>query len=48
MTPSSTLAQVETDTSAGGVTVSEATPLTGEGFGTFPLYKRHTHYSYSR
>ena len=30
---------VETNTTAGGRNVTEATPLAGDGFGTFPLYK---------
>ncbi len=32
--------RVETDTSAGGRTITEDTPLSGDGFGTFPLYHR--------
>eukprot|EP00041_Stephanoeca_diplocostata_P039525 m.1633977 g.1633977 ORF g.1633977 m.1633977 type:complete len:148 (-) comp25412_c0_seq5:27-470(-) len=31
--------EVVTDTSHGGVNITEATPLSGDGFGTFPLYK---------
>ena len=31
---------VVTNTSAGAVNITEATPLQGEGFGTFPLYYR--------
>jgi alpha-D-xyloside xylohydrolase len=32
--------KVTTDTSAGGKNITEETPNTGEGFGTFPLYYR--------
>ena len=32
--------KVTTDTSEGGRRITEATPNTGEGFGTFPLYLR--------
>ena len=28
----------ETDTTLGGVTIDEPTPLEGEDFGTFPVY----------
>ncbi len=31
---------VETNTSTGGINITELTPRTGDGFGTFPLYKR--------
>ena len=30
----------ETDTTLGGVTIDEPTPLEGEDFGTFPVYLR--------
>lgn len=30
---------VVTDTTRGGVNISERTPLSGDGFGAFPLYK---------
>ena len=32
--------KVMTNTSAGGKRITEATPNTGAGFGTFPLYRR--------
>ncbi len=31
---------VVTNTSAGAITITEPTPLTGDGFATFPLYLR--------
>lgn len=34
-----TLAQY--NTTAGSLNITEATPLTGDGFGTFPIYRRH-------
>jgi hypothetical protein len=37
---------VETDTSAGGRNITEQTPLSGDGFGTFPLYHRRPQYTY--
>jgi hypothetical protein len=33
---------VDVNTTLGGVNITEATPLTGDGFGTFPLYFRTT------
>ncbi len=38
--------RVETDTSAGGRTITEDTPLSGDGFGTFPLYHRKVQFAY--
>jgi alpha-D-xyloside xylohydrolase len=38
--------KVETGTSAGGKTITEGTPLTGDGFGTFPLYRKVTRVTY--
>ena len=39
---------VETDTSGGGVNISEPTPNTGAGLGTFPLYRRAQQFEYKK
>lgn len=40
--------RVDTDTSDGGRNITEATPLSGDGFGTLPLYRRKVKFAYPK